>query len=435
MIKKILAFLPGVVLIVTVFYFVVTTIPFIRYWVDEFCTAAILRDEGFFRSQITWWNSWTGRYSFVAAHNIFEVLGAWTVRVTPLVTLPLLIASIIPALFGNVFLGVIFVIIAVINAPNITQTFYWQMGSLNYLGPIIFLNLFLSLLLIKKKVKLFFPFLTLFIAGGFSEPFAVSQLVLLSIIFLGILVVKPKDKAQKLKIVAAGLMGTALSIFIMLLSPGTAVRQAGMTHPESLWFVVKSTLLTTKWYLLRMLSVKPFVYSLIVIFSSVFLFGKKLNIKKPQAIEIMIFSALSAIFTTMAVMASGYYSMSIIPPERTLFIAIYMNLLSFLVFSFTARRFLKDSLFWGIVILNIVAVALLFPSVVSHLTFVRSEIKDYATNFDKLETTLKSGRGKEEIAIHNVKSVGELDSFTDNGGWVASCLGRYYKIGSVKIER
>src|SRR4030043_416228 len=153
MIKKILVVLPGAVLMLIVLYFVLTTVPSIRLWVDEFCTSALLKQEGFLKAQIYWWNNWTGKYSFVALHDIFEELGPWTTRVTPLVILPLLIAAIVPAVSG-VLLAAVFVVLTIVNAPNISQVFYWQMGSINYLAPFIFLNLFLSLLIIKTKVNL-----------------------------------------------------------------------------------------------------------------------------------------------------------------------------------------------------------------------------------------------------------------------------------------
>jgi hypothetical protein len=116
-------------------------------------------------------------------------------------------------------------------------------------------------------------------------------------------------------------------------------------------------------------------------------------------------------------------------------------LLSFLVFSFALSSFLRNvvsaegqKLFtWAVIILNIAASTLLIKSVILHWENVRGEVQAYANAFDKVEPTLIQSAGKEEVSIKNIKSVGDLDSFTDNKGWVSGCLAEYYKVKNVKI--
>jgi hypothetical protein len=94
---------------------------------------------------------------------------------------------------------------------------------------------------------------------------------------------------------------------------------------------------------------------------------------------------------------------------------------------------IRNSILWGCVLLNLVTSFLLIKSVINHWNAVRTEIRDYALSFDKIEPKLIEASGK-EISIHNIKPVGELDSFTDNKGWVAGCLTGYYKLKSIKID-
>lgn len=195
MVKKVFIYLPYILLVSLGFYFIFTTSPNVRYWADDFCSATFLRDNGFWGAQVGWWKSWTGRYSAVFFTDIFELIGPWVVRFLPILLLALLIISARKIFFGNIIFASLFVILVLINSPNIIQSFYWQTGSLNYTIPFIFMNFFLGILISKRK-KLSIPlsFFLMFVAGGFSEAFALSAAVLLTFIILALFLIDPKDK-------------------------------------------------------------------------------------------------------------------------------------------------------------------------------------------------------------------------------------------------
>ncbi len=434
MIKKLLIYLPYIILIGMGLYYIVTTVPYVRYWVDDFCSATFLRDNGYFGAQIGWWKTWTGRYSYIAFLDFFELIGPWVIRVLPILLLAGLVLTTIPLFFSNVIFASLFVILTLINAPNIIQSFYWQTGSLNYTIPFIFLNLFLVRLVSKKEKRgVIIPFLFMFVAGGFSESFAVAALVFLIFVLGIVLVINPKDKKEKMKIAVAGIAGITISLIIMLLAPGNAARGLSVTKPESLLFVMKSTILATKWYLLRFLSIKTFLSSLVVILTATYLFSRKFIVRSKKIIYIMLITALASVSVTMAVMGSGYYSMSIIPPERTLFIITSLILYCFFIFSVCLVTLLNNLLnkkflskiSWIFIILNIVFSSLVGVSVWKDWSKVRTEVKNYAISWDEEVKNLPT--------IHNIKSVGGLDNFSDNNGWVASCVAGYYDLKGLNI--
>jgi hypothetical protein len=435
MTKKVLVILPAIVLIVVGFYFVFTTSPLVRYWVDDFCSATLLNQVGFWNSLVSTWNGWTGRYSYITALDIFELIGPWVVRILPILLLGLLLASLKRFYRISKILPILFIFLALVNAPNIIQSFYWQTGLLNYMAPFIFLNIFLGLLIFPpKKLNMFLPAILLFIAGGFSESYALTQLVLLFFALTAIKLTNFSMKTDRARIAMSGIIGAVLALGIMLLAPGNAVRATTVGHPESFKFVIVSALYGTKWYLLRMLSVKPFIYSLFFLFTVVLLFVERIKTKMRDLLILGGLSVFAAVFTTMAVIGSGFYSMAIIPPERTLFIAIYMILVCFVVFSFAVVSLILRSkihnlnlLIWIVAILNLMTSFFLIKSVIAHWNLVRSEVQAYANEFDRVEPTLIDSYGKEIMTIKNIKPVGELDSFTDNKGWVSGCLAGYYK--------
>jgi len=270
---KLLVTLFTVSIIGVTLYYIFTTSPSIRYWVDDFCSSALLYKEGFWGTQISLWNTWTGRYSATFFTSLIETIGPTAIKFLPLVLLWLLIISAKKMLFGSIVFASLFIVLALTNSPNIVQSLYWQTGSLNYLIPFVFLNIFMGIL-ISKKEKLFIPlaFLLMFIAGGFSEAFALAALTLIFFVIVGILIINPKDKKKYLKISIAGFIGVLISIIIMFLAPGNSLRGLNVTKPESIIFVVNSTIETTKWYLLRFFGIKTFMCSLGLIATYIFIF-------------------------------------------------------------------------------------------------------------------------------------------------------------------
>ena len=435
MFKRFLIYFPYLVFISICLYFIVTTSFYVRYWVDDFCSAVFLRNNGFVGAQIGWWKSWTGRYSAVFFTDLFESMGPWVVRILPLVLFSLLVLTSRVIFFKSIIFSVVFILLVLINAPNIIQSFYWQTGSLNYTIPFVFLNAFLSLLILRENKRRFLlGFILLFIASGFSEAFALSLLVFIFLVIASLYILKLDGLKSRLKFAISGFLGVLVSLFLMSLSPGNDARSLTVTKPESLVFVVKSSVLATKWYLLRMASLKPFLYSLLIIFASTLFFAKKMKIDPKKTVLILVFALANIVFSTMAVIFSGYYSMSIIPPERTLFIVFYFVLFSFYVISLSlfglfnyyfSSDFIKKKIFVLILFLNFFAIFFLTRSVFSHWLSVRSEIANYAVSWDREVKNLPE--------IKNIKPVGGLDSFTDNKGWVSSCVAAYYGFEKLKI--
>jgi hypothetical protein len=455
--RRFLFLLPILILLGVGIYFILTTSPLVRYWADDFCSAIPLRNAGYWGAQVNWWMSWTGRYSYIAFLDIFELLGPWAAKVLPALIVVGAILALIPAFLFEVILAPLFVILTLINAPNIIQTFYWQVGSLNYAFEFIFLNLFLSLLVWPKKKfdhkKLAYigAFLLPLIAGGFSETFALAQIVLIAVLLVIIGLCDFSDKKFRFKLVVIGLISSILSVGIMSLSPGNTARASIVDRPESVSFVIKSTFYGTKWYLQRMFMIPTFVVSLILSATPVFVtverkwkMFKSLFFGTKKMFLIMFLSVLSAIFSTAAVIFSGYYAMAYTPPERAMFVAIYMIFVSFFIFCFAGSILIlkivsdkmKKYLVWLALILCIVSSAFIIKSTVSNWGNVRQELATYAKDWDLEEIALiKAGEREDKIGvIKNVKPVGSLDGFVENNGWVLGCVKEYYYLQEIRLK-
>ena len=121
------------------------------------------------------------------------------------------------------------------------------------------------------------------------------------------------------------------------------------------------------------------------------------------------------IIVTAVVMASGFYSMSQMPPDRTLNIVTYALILLFVTIAIAAKASISKSIIWLIIPLFISSF-LLIKSTYSHWNEVKLEIKS-----------------EMETIINNIKPVGQLDGFIENKGWVAACVASYYGIEMITI--
>src|ERR1043165_8797022 len=68
---------------------------FTRYMADDYCTAAALKNNGFWGTQTYWWQNWSGRYSFTFVVSFVELLGLAIVPILPALVIFLWLFSIV----------------------------------------------------------------------------------------------------------------------------------------------------------------------------------------------------------------------------------------------------------------------------------------------------------------------------------------------------
>src|SRR5512132_1681351 len=67
---------------------------FTRYMADDYSTASVLQDEGFWGAQTYWWQNWSGRYSFTFVISFVELFGVGIVPILPTLIILLWLFSI-----------------------------------------------------------------------------------------------------------------------------------------------------------------------------------------------------------------------------------------------------------------------------------------------------------------------------------------------------
>lgn len=450
-------------------YFIFTSSFFSRYWADDFCAGAVNNQMGFWASQRMWWFSWSGRYSYNAALQFFIKFGPQLNKFLPILIVLGMVVSSYPVFkrislkFSHSTLSAIisaflFIVLILINTPNLIQSVYWLTGALVYAMPFVFMNTFLSVVVwsdygrLKKYPGLTFVlcFFLLFVAGGFVETFALAAVVFVITLSICNELLLWKNKKQVRILLLIGLAGLLSSLIIMSLSPGMANRSSTLNTERDIGLILNSTLLGTKWDILRLFTINTFVLSLMMVFILVFKFTDGYYNKQMQIhftlrriYLMLIFYLLGLIGSASAVVGLGFYSMGITPPERAKFVIIYLLFcyivgVSFILSLILLKLLNKTAL---LIVNKTMTIMLITASVfVTILTYnhwnrLLNEIKTYANEWDLRENEIykQIAEGKDAITIHYLKPVGELDGFTDNKGWVGGCAAGYYQVKELKV--
>jgi len=237
---------------------------FSRYWWDDFCTSGFLHQKGFWGSQLYWYTSWSGRFSFHIIVNISEMLGTWTVKYLP--SLALLswgavttwtiyqifkINSLRFPLISSFLLTLLIIFSTLNSTPDIVQSLYWQAGMLSYLAPLIILSTWIGVLVyaLRKessgrshKLLILVVFVLTFISAGLSEPYAFLQFGVLGVLILiNLVYFSPQFKRIALPMILAGFLGGGIAFLIVFAAPGNKGRQATLPPPASPVSAIKSS--------------------------------------------------------------------------------------------------------------------------------------------------------------------------------------------------
>ena len=236
---------------------------FSRYWYDDFCTAAVLRDMGFVGSQRHWYLGWSGRFSFHFLVNLLELAGPRVVPFLPLAALAAWTAVSAWAAYqaaallrlprrGAVsFLGGLLVVFATLNStPDVAQSLYWQTGMLTYLAPLVLFTAYAGLVASSvregggrvSRPRVVLCLLLTLAAGGLSEVTAVLQAAGACLLAAAALT---RGRARfgrgTRALILAGLAGALVALLAVVLAPGNKARQALMPpHSGWLWSVESS---------------------------------------------------------------------------------------------------------------------------------------------------------------------------------------------------
>jgi hypothetical protein len=220
---------------------------FTRYMADDYCTAAALKTRGFLGAQTYWWQHWSGRYSFTFLVSLVELFGLRIIPILPAFIMCLWLVSIVwvclpflrefkieNPILSSVFIAGLLLWLTYQSVSDYPQIMFWQTGILTYpVSPILFLSgVGIAVRRARNpasisRLELLFWFLFAFIMGGFSETGVAIQISLLALFLLFVQLAEIQQKKIVTAILLTALCGSILSLLLILLAPGNAVRSQG----------------------------------------------------------------------------------------------------------------------------------------------------------------------------------------------------------------
>lgn len=220
---------------------------FSRYYADDYCLTSGLLKDGFWKTELGLYLSWSNRFADLPVLSLSELFGRSAIRAWPAIGIVLWVLALwwlfvqasraihLPVSVGlTLVISEILIFFTILEAPQLYQSIYWRIGLITYTLPMAFLAFLIGFIFNRAgkappgKVPLWGSMVCIllaFFAGGFSETYVALQTALLLLAWIGLwLGWKSKAKRTWLFLVGAALTGSLLALVVVVLAPGNAVR-------------------------------------------------------------------------------------------------------------------------------------------------------------------------------------------------------------------
>lgn len=454
---------------------------FTRYMADDYCAAVAVRGDGFLGSQLDWYGGWTGRFSFSFVLAAAESAGPAIVPFLPAAALAcwlpgavwsayrvaLLVRRPRP-LLTSLVIGELVVFATINGAHNIAQSLYWQSGMLTYVPPLVLFTLYVAVACrgLERRLKgraatpeLLACGLLAFVAGGFSESYALLQVGALTLALAACYKYAPGAlRRAALPPVAAGLSGALLAACVVVLAPGNAVRMGYFPAPPGLIKLSAVSLYDAAGFIAYTVYLSPLTTVMAVALPALLSFhagrehpdlGRGLD--RGRRARLLLLPPLIAFALIFLCTVPAVYGTSGFLPERARLIpqfvlvcaAVCWGCLAGIILSerFRARRHVTSRAPAAAVLILL----LLPPLAAARRTLaLAAGARAAAAAWDEMDRDLRAagGRGDTDVTAAPVEDMekrlgaarNELQIERDAGNVKNRCVASYYGIKSVRAE-
>lgn len=439
---------------------------FSRLLGDDYCSIYFGRRLGLFRSIWFWYITWHGGFSASAVDWFLSFVGPRLIPFATFISLALWLLVAIYAwrlaffngryspvgFFKPFLLGSLMIFITLVVSPEISQSVFWWGGARAYIPPLVVVTLYL----IAYKIfvssvwdiwQLIVWYLTsfglIFLGGGFAEVFTPVQLVIFVFVIFGKWMEgKLNFRDKSIHFILAGMIGAFLSLVVMVLAPGNALRQEFFPTPPNVWTILTISMKGYMSFLESIFSSKAMTLGLIGSMLAAIWTGTTSyreidndDITR-KLIRAFTFLLLGFVFA-FGCFPSSAYGLSDFPPPRTQIIPVYLLVAGFLVSGFMLGQWLGvQQKNIEMVRAGLLGFACLFiiVSAWDEFRFLSSIYPDhvaFAQKWDWVDQNIKDTRnsGANEVFIPAMKNWAFLEYPTDNPKyWPNVCYSSYYDI-------
>lgn len=469
-----------------------------RYMSDDYNTAYNLATRGYWGMQMYYWMNWTGRYSFIALLGFVESFGPGIVPLLPGSIVILLYSTISwtsfqmlksvdvgKPLFISLSLAGLITWISIRSLFSYPEILFWQTGIINYAVSPALLVLIAGLLIKRSNnnapvswEEIFFWLVLTVFCGGFSEGTVALQITCLGIAFF-IMAVQPfKNKRNMLILIGAGLVGSFLSLTLMVVAPGNLAR--AMSSEENIGLITAGDDIGNMGGLIlntnlekRLLNSLFYTCSLILgwisdrtVFASLALLGgifigtynvyRRIRFDIKSALRSFLIAGLIVLLGIWSAVAPSYVARGFAPPERALFLPVFLLVSLAVYYGWVSARILlalplEKSLIW--IRSGIAAVVALFLLLGPGATLISNfrllpVLKTYADTWDNRDRyirqsamngdriivveSIQKAKGLSELQADSIWKLGDFEE--DPGYWVNQIAAQYYGVDQISAR-
>jgi len=446
-----------------------------RYYADDYCMSGLVFQRGFWQAQIDQYTGWSNRYAGMFVLSLSEYLGNSAIRIWTALVIVLLVAALAWTLaqlnrwlklslsrWLRVLLAELAVFFMILFAPQLYQSFFWRIGVITYTLPLVFL-VFLTGLVVRfatqtaprqiQRGGLFACAGMAFFAGGFSETYLVLQI---SVFLLGLvaalLLVNGAARRNWISMFAAVLIGSMLSLAIVLASPGNAVRQAAMPPPPDLLSWIRMVIFHAFLFIYRLLAANPFQVLLAVLIPLLLVYGYYANKSMPRwrpsmLVLMLLLTPVFGFVLISAIMAPAAYVQSSYPDDRVLVeagflaavILIILGILTGVIFS-QLHQWAGEGVpsYLESLVALLAIILLLYPLYDARKNIsLLPEFQARAVSWDARDVRIRAARQRGIFDIQEVANnapANLTDLKPDHNDWINTCATWFYDINSISAN-
>jgi hypothetical protein len=431
---------------------------FTRMLADDMCSIYFADRFGLLRSIWYWYLNWSGRYASHAADwfVLSFTLGTYKMHyvVPGTILLWLIFSTLIvylclrktkgKSVAVSMALASTFLYLVLVLSPDIRQSLFWWNGMRSYALPLLVViayvlifqlvvDIFKTRLLLSSTLG----FILFFLSGGFSETFAVAQIVfLLFVISLHIFKLSNRPRTD-IVILLSSLAGAIFSLIVVIMAPGNAIRMGLSPVTPSILELTIISLQSYCDFLIGLFAEPAKTLGIIGAVLTVLWIGSHYKELAPVNIYIVPVYVIGGVAVSLACFPPGVYGYFASPPPRTMIIPLFFLLAGILSASFLLGCWLsaRYNTSWkesGFVILPILLMMGFSAVTVSwNLYSVRNVYIDFAEKWDRVDKQILQAKADhlDSVNVPNMNSWTNLGSPTDNPKyWQTQCYSLYYDI-------
>ena len=358
---------------------------YVRWFSDDFAVPASVADFGFWRGQAEWYRVWSGRFTFTFVDAALAAIGPWTATIVVLLTTVAMLVALHAGL-RHWPLALAMTCAILLGTSDVPQSILWVTGLLSYAAPLAAFAWWIGNAARRNEWR-WFDFVVPLIAGGCSETEVLSQIVICTIAFA----------AWRRKPMLAGLIGSLISLSVIALSPGNAIRKSHFAPTPPALHVISATAVDAASFFADALT-RSGLLLLLVLFAAA-LWAPRVSRR------VVIVVVLSTIGCAVVSLAAGEIALVVPLPERARLILFAMIVATIAALGASLPRPER----WRVAFAIAVAIVAIMPLVIAiELARDIPEARTFAGQWDRFEAFLRQNRGRRIFVDNAPGTVGTL---------------------------